>query len=61
MQNGFTALSRLFPVPDETPTGARTGPITGTTGGLRYTLNAGYVDLTGLLDLTACSAALPST
>ncbi len=47
-------------MPDGTPTGARTGPITGTTGGLRYTLNAGYVDLTGLLGLDGlfCGSAL---
>jgi uncharacterized delta-60 repeat protein len=39
VQNGFTALSRLYPVP------AGVGSLVGTTGGVRFSMNAGMLDL----------------
>jgi len=49
--NGMNQLSRLYPVPDGTilnGTASRTAALTSTAGVLRYTINAGVVDLTGL-------------
>ncbi len=42
-QTGMSAVSRLFPVP------AGTSDLSGTTAGLRYTINPGLLDLRGVL------------
>jgi uncharacterized repeat protein (TIGR01451 family)/CSLREA domain-containing protein len=43
MQNAMTTLSRIFPVPDGT------GDLTGTTGGVRYTINPSLLDIRSVL------------
>jgi uncharacterized repeat protein (TIGR01451 family)/CSLREA domain-containing protein len=55
LQNAMTTMSRIWPVPDGTvlpgaTPGPRTGNLFGTSGGIRYSINAGLVDLTGLVD-----------
>jgi len=57
MQNGMLQVSRLFPVP------AGINTLTGGTGGLRYTLNAGLLNLglTGLNLMTASGSKFCGT
>ncbi len=43
MQNAMTTLSRIFPVPDGT------GDLSGTTGGVRYSINPSVLDIRSLL------------
>src|SRR5207253_6046121 len=50
VQNAMSTLSRLYPVP------AGLGDLSGTSGGVRYT-----IDLATLLDLQAVNAAVPGT
>jgi len=55
LQNAMTTMSRIWPVPDGTvlPGGTvspRTGDLFHAVGGIRYSVNAAPVDLTGLLD-----------
>src|SRR6266545_2465888 len=56
LQNAMTTMSRIWPVPDGTVVsgtpGVRTGDLFTGTGGIRYSINAGVVNLTGLLDST---------
>jgi hypothetical protein len=57
IQNGMTALSRLYPVPDGM-NGSRVGSLTGTDGGIRYTINSSFLDLGALgISLPFCGNA----
>jgi hypothetical protein len=48
LQAGMQTLNRIFPVPDGTQVAQAVGAPLPTTGGIRYVINGGAVDLTGL-------------
>ena len=60
---GMTNVSRAYPLPDGTngtATTSRTADLTSTAGVLRYTIDSGVVDLTGLTGTDGLFCGLPS-
>ncbi len=58
VQSALSTVSRLLPVPDGTPTGARLGTLDGVDGGIRFGINAAPLDLAALgLTLPFCGTS----